>query len=123
MKVITKLREQGVMVDVTRLDVTVPEQAAMLVADIETQAPIAGIFHLAMVLDDRLLARQVSALAPQALLPCSNLPREVAFLAHLEANSCCNPLTNLINGTLWSADRGKLEPRCTPKGTWRLELA
>ena len=75
------------MVDVTMLDVTVPEQAAMLVADIETQAPIAGIFHLAMVLDDRLLARQVSALAPQALLPCSSLPREVAFLAHLEADS------------------------------------
>ena len=49
----------GVSVTVSKLDVVEPEQAIELIALAESRAPLAGIFQLAMVLDDRLIAKQV----------------------------------------------------------------
>jgi hypothetical protein len=58
-KVVAKLNEMGVNITITRLDVANVDEARQLVDLAEGQAPLAIIFHLAMVLDDRLLMKQV----------------------------------------------------------------
>ena len=58
-KVVQKLAAAGCTVDVSTLDVSDPAEAAQLLADAGRHAPIGGIFHLAMVLDDRLIIKQV----------------------------------------------------------------
>ena len=44
---------------VSKLDVVELEEAKQLMALAESKAPLAGIFQLAMMLDDRLIAQQV----------------------------------------------------------------
>ena len=58
-KLITEIQNAGAKVTISKLDVVDPEQAKELVALAEGIAPIAAIFHLAMVLDDRMLINQV----------------------------------------------------------------
>ena len=55
---VQKLAAAGCTVDVSTLDVSDPGEAAQLLADAGRRAPIGGIFHLAMVLDDRLIIKQ-----------------------------------------------------------------
>ena len=58
-KLIAEIEAAGAKVTISRLDVVDPEQAKELIALTEGIAPIAAIFHLAMVLDDRMLINQV----------------------------------------------------------------
>ena len=46
-------------VEVSKLDVADMEEAKGVVALAEKQAPVGGIFHLAMILQDRWMANQV----------------------------------------------------------------
>ena len=48
-------------VEVSMLDVAELSQAHELILHANSQAPIGGVFHLAMVLQDRFLVNQVSA--------------------------------------------------------------
>ena len=57
-KVVQRLEAAGCTVDVSTLDVADPAQAAQLLADAGRRAPVGGVFHLAMVLEDRLIVRQ-----------------------------------------------------------------
>jgi fatty acid synthase len=50
-------------VEVSKLDVADMEEAKGVVALAEKQAPVGGIFHLAMILQDRWMANQVWPLA------------------------------------------------------------
>jgi hypothetical protein len=67
MKTIQMLQSEGVTVEVSKLDVAVKEQAQQLVADCQRLAPIGGIFHLAMILEDRLILKHVCPPAYQQL--------------------------------------------------------
>lgn len=58
----------GVKITLSTMDVAKLEEARELINIAETQAPLAIIFHLAMVLDDRLLMKQVCLAPPSALL-------------------------------------------------------
>ena len=58
-KLIEDIEAAGAKVTISKLDVVDPEQAKQLVALAESIAPVAAIFHLAMVLDDRMLINQV----------------------------------------------------------------
>ncbi len=62
-KAVRKLERAGVRVAVSTLDVVDAGQAAALLAAAAEHAPVAGVFHLAMYLDDRLLASQVRTYA------------------------------------------------------------
>ena len=56
------MRELGVAgchVTVSTLNIEVPEEARQLVALTAQAVPLGGIFHLAMYLDDNLVANQV----------------------------------------------------------------
>ena len=53
------LRRRGAEVEVSTLDVTDAGEAAALVELSGRGRPLGGVFHLAMYLDDRLLANQV----------------------------------------------------------------
>ena len=55
----------GVAVTVLTLDVVKLDEAKELIAMTEAKAPLAGIFHLALNLDDRLMAQQVRLSADQ----------------------------------------------------------
>ena len=59
-------------VEVSKLDVANLEEAKGVVALAQKQAPVGGIFHLAMILQDRWMANQVSLVSPAAVqaLPC-----------------------------------------------------
>ena len=59
MKTIQMLQSEGVTVEVSKLDVAVRSQAEQLVSECERLAPIGGIFHLAMILEDRLILKHV----------------------------------------------------------------
>ena len=59
-KTVQMLRDEGVTVEVSTLDVAVRAEAQQLLALCEALAPLWGIFHLAMVLEDRLIAKHVS---------------------------------------------------------------
>ena len=54
------LQSEGVTVEVSTLDVAVQAEAQQLMADCARLAPIGGIFHLAMILSDRLILKHVS---------------------------------------------------------------
>ena len=56
---IAKIEAHGCAVTVSKLDVVELEEAKQLMALAESKAPLAGIFQLAMMLDDRLIAQQV----------------------------------------------------------------
>lgn len=58
-KAVRALRRRGAEVEVSTLDVTDAGEAAALVALSGRGRPLGGVFHLAMYLDDRLLANQV----------------------------------------------------------------
>ena len=58
-KTVQMLRDEGVLVEVSTLDVAVRAEAQQLLALCEALAPLGGIFHLAMVLEDRLIAKHV----------------------------------------------------------------
>ena len=58
-KTVQMLRDEGVTVEVSTLDVAERSAAQRLLALCETLAPVGGIFHLAMVLEDRLIAKHV----------------------------------------------------------------
>ena len=49
----------GACVTVTQLNVIHAREAANMLQEAETVAPVAAIFHLAMYLDDRMLTKQV----------------------------------------------------------------
>lgn len=55
------LQSEGALVEVSLLDCGDREEAAQLLADCQRIAPLAGIFHLAMVLEDRLILNHVRA--------------------------------------------------------------
>ena len=55
---VQKLAAAGCTVDVSTLDVANRGEAEQLLADASRLAPIGGVFHLAMVLDDRLIINQ-----------------------------------------------------------------
>ncbi|CAL8464659.1 g4194 [Coccomyxa elongata] len=55
MKTVQMLQSEGALVEVSLLDCGDREEAAQLLADCQRIAPLAGIFHLAMVLEDRLI--------------------------------------------------------------------
>ncbi|KAK9904717.1 hypothetical protein WJX75_001194 [Coccomyxa subellipsoidea] len=55
MKTVQMLQSEGVLVEVSLLDCGDREEAVQLLADCDRIAPLAGIFHLAMVLEDRLI--------------------------------------------------------------------
>lgn len=58
------IKLHGVLqVEVSKLDVADMEEAKGVVALAEKQAPVGGIFHLAMILQDRWMANQVWPLA------------------------------------------------------------
>ena len=57
-KVVQNLEAAGCTVDISMLDVADPAQAAQLLADAAQRAPVGGIFHLAMVMEDRLIVKQ-----------------------------------------------------------------
>ena len=60
-------------VTVSTLDVVELDEAKELIALTEAKAPLAGIFNLALNLDDRLMAQQVRLPAiqiPSELLSC-----------------------------------------------------
>eukprot|EP00884_Botryococcus_braunii_P006101 jgi/Botrbrau1/15492/Bobra.43_2s0109.1 len=57
-KIVEAMRNHGIKVEVSLLDVSVQQQAAELLQFASSLAPIAGIFHLAMVLRDRLMLNQ-----------------------------------------------------------------
>ena len=58
-KTVQMLRDEGVTVEVSTLDVALRGEAQQLLALCEALAPLGGIFHLAMVLEDRLIAKHV----------------------------------------------------------------
>jgi hypothetical protein len=62
--VVQKLAAAGCSVDVSTLDVADAGEAAQLLADAARAAPVGGIFHLAMVLDDRLIINQARGPGP-----------------------------------------------------------
>jgi NAD(P)-dependent dehydrogenase (short-subunit alcohol dehydrogenase family) len=57
-KAVRALQRAGAAVEVSTLDVTDAAEAAALVGLAGRDAPLGGVFHLAMYLDDRLLANQ-----------------------------------------------------------------
>ena len=60
MKTIQMLQSEGVTVEVSKLDVAVTQPgASSSSADCQRLAPIGGIFHLAMILEDRLILKHV----------------------------------------------------------------
>ena len=65
MKTIQTLQSEGVTVEVSLLDCGDRAECAQLVADCERLAPLGGVYHLAMVLEDRLLLKHVRAPASQ----------------------------------------------------------
>ena len=67
-----KLERAGVRVAVSTLDVVDAGQAARLLALAAEHAPVAGVFHLAMYLDDRLLASQVQTLGVKVRVACAS---------------------------------------------------
>ena len=64
MKTIQMLQSEGVTVEVSKLDVAVRSEAEQLVSECERLAPIGGIFHLAMILEDRLILKHVCPGSP-----------------------------------------------------------
>ena len=56
---IANIKSYGVDVTLSMLDVVELAEAKELIALAMSKAPLAGIFHLAMILDDRLMAQQV----------------------------------------------------------------
>ncbi len=59
MKAIQMLQAEGVTVEVSMLDCVDRAEAVKLLDDCQRLAPLGGIFHLAMVLEDRLLLNHV----------------------------------------------------------------
>ena len=57
-KALQELRGAGVAVTVSTLDIEVPDQARRLIALCADAQPLGGVFHLAMTLDDNLIANQ-----------------------------------------------------------------
>ena len=55
-------------VEVSKLDVADMDEAKGVVALAQKQAPVGGIFHLAMILQDRWMANQVTEQALRLLL-------------------------------------------------------
>lgn len=90
MKLITEIQNAGAKVTISKLDVVDPEQAKELVALAEGIAPIAAIFHLAMVLDDRMLINQVLNHACSAAL-CSPHMHCQALYAAMPAEKSQKP--------------------------------
>lgn len=54
----------ALQVEVSKLDVADVEEAKGVVALAQQQAPVGGIFHLAMILQDRWMANLVTKQAP-----------------------------------------------------------
>ncbi len=59
--------------EVSKLDVADMEEAKGVVALAEKQAPVGGIFHLAMILQDRWMANQVRPPRPMPVSLCRYL--------------------------------------------------
>lgn len=66
MKTIQMLQSEGVRVEVSKLDVAVRSEAEELIGSCERLAPIGAIFHLAMILEDRLILKHVRLHPPKA---------------------------------------------------------
>ena len=124
-KLIAEVEAAGAKVTISRLDVVDPEQAKELIALTEGIAPIAAIFHLAMVLDDRMLINQVphpfhtprasfTAHEVHAAKPCKDLPHPEGTWPHtrilLGLRACCTV-----------PDWGELEQVREAQGSRRLE--
>ncbi len=71
---VQKLAAAGCRVDVSTLDVADAGEAAQLLADAGRAAPVGGIFHLAMVLDDRLIINQARGARVRVLSGLSLCP-------------------------------------------------
>ena len=68
---IAKMESLGVQVTVSTLDVVELAEAKELIAMTEAKAPLAGIFNLALNLDDRLMAQQVRLSAIRCCPSCA----------------------------------------------------
>ena len=62
-------KDYVLQVEVSKLDVADMEEAKGVVALAQKQAPVGGIFHLAMILQDRWMANQVTEQAPLVTAP------------------------------------------------------
>ncbi len=80
MKTVQMLQSEGALVEVSLLDCGDREEAAQLLADCQRIAPLAGIFHLAMVLEDRLILNHVRACPFLRRLFLSGLAVKTAML-------------------------------------------
>ena len=81
-KAVRKLERAGVRVAVSTLDVVDAGQTAALLAAAAEHAPVAGVFHLAMYLDDRLLASQVHTTGQRCHMALCWLCRTVTWILH-----------------------------------------
>jgi len=92
-------------VEVSRLDVADMEEAKGIVALAEKQAPVGGIYHLAMILQDRWMANQVTCNFSK---PCCNAHCVLLKWAasHLNAFFVLHGLSGADSGRLHTFDHG-----------------
>ena len=81
------LEAAGCTVDVSTLDVADPAQAAQLLADAGRRAPVGGVFHLAMVLEDRLIVKQARPVESAMSWTCTLLTFRVCAAGHGQSRS------------------------------------
>ena len=68
-QLVRQVERLGASVTVTQLNVVYASEAINMLQEAESVAPVAAVFHLAMYLDDRMLANQVrhSRLSPTCM--------------------------------------------------------
>ena len=71
--------ENAAQVEVSKLDVADLGETKQIIAMAEKMAPVGGIFHLAMILQDRWMSNQVHPLP----IGCHTIP------LHVENDFCC----------------------------------
>jgi hypothetical protein len=91
MKVIQTLQSEGVTVEVSLLDCGDRDEAKQLLNDCQRLAPLAGIFHLAMVLEDRLILNHVSA-RDFRMAPCLQCKENARCKQSLQFHAPCTAL-------------------------------
>ncbi|EIE22203.1 ketoacyl-synt-domain-containing protein [Coccomyxa subellipsoidea C-169] len=88
LSIVRMLRSRGVRVEVSKLDVADLGEAQQIIALAEGVAPVGGIFHLAMTLQDRWMSNQTGESWNLAVIPKAhgavNLDSVSRSLPHLE---------------------------------------
>ncbi|EIE23140.1 hypothetical protein COCSUDRAFT_47508 [Coccomyxa subellipsoidea C-169] len=87
-KVVQMLQKRGVQIEVSKLDVADLGETEQIVALAEGMAPVGGIFHLAMILQDRWMSNQTGESWNAPIIPKAygalNLDKVSQKLPHLE---------------------------------------